>query len=102
MDLKQGSRHFGTHPRDQVYCNGPLEHYIYMACPFGKTNSILDFSTPVTWIAMPFVTIFKEQMPDQNPISGSYVDDFLGGLKKDPHEKALVFGNIFMTTEHYL
>ena len=54
-DLKNGFRQFGTHPADwrfQVYCNGEDEHYIDIACPFGKTNSTLEFCPPVKLFAM--------------------------------------------------
>ena len=95
MDLKQGFRQFGTHPKDwrfQVYCNGPSEHYIDLACPFGKTNSTLDFCPPVTLFAKSVVARFKEQRPDHSPILGSYVDDIFGGLMKDPsYGRALAF-----------
>ena len=53
-DLSSGYRQFGTHPVDwrfQVYCNGPNEHYIDLACPFGKTNSSLEFCPPVRLFA---------------------------------------------------
>ena len=53
-DLTSGYRQFGTHPVDwkfQVYCNGPNEHYIDLACPFGKTNSSLEFCPPVRLFA---------------------------------------------------
>ena len=38
-DLKNGYRQFDTHPEDwqfQENCNDPNEHYIDLACPFGK------------------------------------------------------------------
>ena len=53
-DLASGYRQFGSHPVDcrfQVYCNGPNEHYIDLACPFGKTNSSLEFCPPVRLFA---------------------------------------------------
>ena len=53
-DLATGFRQFGTHPADwrfQVYCNGPYEHYIDLACPYGKTNSPLEFCPPVALFA---------------------------------------------------
>ena len=53
-DLSSGYRQFGAHPADwrfQVYCNGPDEHYIDLACPFGKTNSSLEFCPPVRLFA---------------------------------------------------
>ena len=53
-DLSSGYRQFGAHPMDwrfQVYCNGPDEHYIDLACPFGKTNSSLEFCPPVMLFA---------------------------------------------------
>ena len=54
-DLQSGFRQFGTHPADwrfQVYCNGPNEHYVDLACPFGKTNSTLEFCPPVKLFAI--------------------------------------------------
>ena len=54
-DLESGFREFGTHPADwrfQVYCNGPNEHYVDLACPFGKTNSTLEFCPPVKLFAI--------------------------------------------------
>ena len=48
-DLASGYRQFGTHPADwkfQVYCVSPNEHYIDLACPFGKTNSSMEFCPP--------------------------------------------------------
>ena len=53
-DLASGYRQFGTHQVDwkfQVYCNGPNEHYIDLAYPFGKTNSSLEFCPPVQLFA---------------------------------------------------
>ena len=53
-DLANGFHQFGTHPKDwryQVYCNDPREHYIDFACPFGKTNSTLEFCPPVALFA---------------------------------------------------
>ena len=55
-DLKNGFRQFGTHPHDwrfQGYCNGLDEHYIDIACPFGKTNSTLEFCPPVSFLRPP-------------------------------------------------
>ena len=53
-DLAAGFRLFGTHPVDwrfQVYCNSHDEHYIDLACPYGKTNSPMEFCPPVALFA---------------------------------------------------
>ena len=94
-DLEHGFRQFGTHPKDwryQVYCNGPREHYIDLACPFGKTNSTLEFCPPVALFAKSVVARFKEHAPKAIPVLGSYVDDIFGGLEHEAsYRKALAF-----------
>ena len=53
-DLSNGYRQFRARPvgwRFQVYCNGPDEQYIDLACPFGKTNSSLEFCPPLRLFA---------------------------------------------------
>jgi len=82
-DLKSGYRQFGTHPSDwrfQVYCNGAEEHYIDIACPFGKTNSSLEFCPPVKLFAMSVAEHWSERSSYQRPRLSSYVDDIYGGI----------------------
>ena len=90
-DLESGYRQFGTHPVDwrfQVYCNGLDEHYIDLACPFGKTNSSLEFC--------PMVTLFTKSVASRyavlynsTPSLGTHVDDIFGGFKGcDDYAKA--------------
>ena len=77
-DVKNGFRQFGTHPSDwrcQVYCNGIDDHYIDLACPFGKTNSTLEFCPPVKLFAMSVVHRWRETKGGTLPRLSSYVDD---------------------------
>ena len=87
-DLASGFRQFGTHPkgsRFQVYCNGEEEHYIDLACPFGKTNSPLEFCAPVALFAKSAAVRYAEERSRARPQLGTYVDDFFGGF---PNEKS--------------
>ena len=87
-DLKNGFRQFGTHPADwrcQVYCNGPDEHYIDLACPFGKTNSTLEFCSPLKSFAISVAARFAERREVVPPLLSSYVDDIYGGV---PHNRS--------------
>ena len=82
-DLKNGFRQFGTHPADwrfQVYCNGIHEHYIDLACPFGKTNCTLEFCPPVALFAKSVTANYESPGLRHTPRLGSYVDDIFGGL----------------------
>ena len=82
-DLASGFRQFGTHPRDwryQVYCNGQNEHYIDLACPFGKTNSPLEFCAPVALFAKSAAVRYATARQCPAPKLGSYVDDIFGGF----------------------
>ena len=84
-DLESGFRQFGTHPFDwrlQVYCNGLDEHYIDIACPFGKTNSTLEFCPPVKLFAISVAVRYWEERGGPVPKLSSYVDDIYGGI---PH-----------------
>ena len=84
-DLASGYRQFGTHPVDwrfQVYCNGPNEHYIDLACPFGKTNSSLEFCPPVALFAKSAAIRYGEEFATIGPVLGTHVDDIFGGFKK--------------------
>ena len=70
-DLENGFRQFGTHPVDwrfQVYSNGPREHYIDLACPFGKTNSPLEFCPPVALLAKSLATRYAEVFKVRSPV----------------------------------
>ena len=92
-DLKSGFRQFGTHPNDwrfQVYCNGLDEHYIDIACPFGKTNSTLEFCPPVKLFATSAAVRWHEQRGGIAPRLSAYVDDIYGGIPKcDCYDTAL-------------
>ena len=73
-------------------CNGPREHYIDLACPFGKTNSTLEFCPPVALFAKSVVARYSSQTIPRNPKLDSYVDDIFGGLRHDPsYEQACKF-----------
>ena len=67
-----------------MYCNGPDEHYIDLACPVGKTNSTLEFCPPVALLAKSIVRRLSDGKG--SPVLGTYVDDIFGGL---PHEESL-------------
>ena len=76
----------------QVYCNGSNEHYIDLACPFGKTNSPLEFCPPVSLLAKSAACRYAEAMNCTGPRLGTHVDDIFGGFKSDnSYEKALHF-----------
>ena len=94
-DLSSGFRQFGTHPKDwiyQVYCNGPREHYIDLACPFGKTNSPMEFCPPVALFAKSAAVRYAERFGGSPPNIGSYVDDIIGGFPHCPsYRKACHF-----------
>ena len=93
-DLASGFPQFGTHPVDwrfQVYCNGQNEHYIDLACPYGKTNSPLEFCPPVSLFAESAAVRYGE-ISRCTPSLGAYVDDIYGGFKFNPcYERALHF-----------
>ena len=81
--MKSGFRQFGTHPVDwrfQVYCIGPEEHYIDLACPFGKTNSPLEFCPPVALFARSASIRYSSIFRTAAPILGTHVDDIFGGF----------------------
>ena len=94
-DLSAGYRQFGTHPVDwpfQVYCNGRNEHYIDIACPFGKTNSSLEFCPMVTLIAKSMAVRYAQIYGGRKPTLGTHVDDIFGGFKEcDDYERACHF-----------
>ena len=92
-DLENGYRQFGTHPVDwrfQVYCNGPFEHYIDLACPFGKTNSSLEFCPPVALFAESLAVRYAAQFAVRQPVFGTHVDDIYGGFKHTNSEARAV------------
>ena len=75
-----------------MYCNGPDEHYIDLACPFGKTNSTLEFCPPVSLFAKSVVSRYVPRDTNFTPSSCTHVDDIFGGLQGDPsYEHALDF-----------
>ena len=94
-DLASGYRQFGTHPVDwrfQVYCNGPDEHYIDLACPFGTTNSSLEFCPIVALFAQSTAIRYAEQYQVIPPSLGTHVDDIYGGFKgNDSYKRAVHF-----------
>ena len=67
--------------RFQVYCNGQDEHYIDLACPFGKTNSSLEFCPPVALFARSAALRYSQQFGAERPTLGTHVDDIFGGFK---------------------
>ena len=94
-DLANGYRQFGAHPVDwkfQVYCNGVDEHYIDLACPFGKTNSSLEFCPPVKLFAESAAVRYKQIFSRRAPVLGTHVDDIFGGFKYcKSYDEALQF-----------
>ena len=94
-DLANGFRQFGTHPKDwifQIYCNGPTEHYIDLACPFGKTNSPLEFCPSVSLFAKSAAQRYADEVGGCKPNLGSYVDDIIGGFPFcDQYERSCHF-----------
>ena len=81
-DLQSGFRQFGTYPADwrfQVYCNGQNEHYVDLACPFGKTNSTLEFCPPVKLFAISAAVRWSELHEGVQTALSAYVDDIYGG-----------------------
>ena len=64
-----------------MYCNGPSEHYIDIACPFGKTNSPLEFCPPVALFAKSAAKRYAERFNTKPPVLGTHVDDIFGGFK---------------------
>ena len=92
-DLAAGYRQFGAHPVDwrfQVYSNGPNEHYIDLACPFGKTNSSLEFCPPVALFARSAATRYSQQFNVHAPVLETHVDDIYGGFKTDRSEQRAI------------
>ena len=83
----------------QVYWNGKDEHYIDLACPFGKTNSPLEFCPPVSLLAKLAAQRYALTWQTEAPILGSHVDDIFGGFQSnDSYEKALHFRNYMCST----
>ena len=75
-----------------LYCNGSNEHYIDLACPFGKTNSTLEFCPPVKLFAMSAAFRWNEVRKSIRPRLSSYVDDIYGGIPDcDKYKEALEF-----------
>ena len=66
-----------------MYCNGPGEHYIDLACPYGKTNSPLEFCPPVALFAKSVTRRYSEKYGCPAPKLGTHVDDIFGGLPND-------------------
>ena len=101
-----GFRQFGTHPKDwryQVYCNGDNEHYIDLACPFGKTNSTLEFCPPVALFAKSVAARYQPKRYASSPKLGSYVDDIFGGLTNEhSYDRAVDFREYLCLTGNSL
>ena len=75
-----------------MYCNGPEEHYIDIACPFGKTNSPLEFCPPVSLFAKSAARRYAHRENCEAPILGTHVDDIFGGFAfSESYEKAYHF-----------
>ena len=75
-----------------MYCNGPDEHYIDLACPFGKTNSSLEFCPVVALFAKSMKRRYAQVYGGAEPSIGTHVDDIFGGFKKcDSYERACHF-----------
>ena len=68
--------------RFQVYCNGLDEHYIDLACPFGKTNSSLEFCPMVALLAKSMAHRYAQLYKTKKPALGTHVDDIFGGFKE--------------------
>ena len=82
-----------------MYCNGPDEHYIDLACPFGKTNSTLEFCPPVTLFAKSTAYHYARLFNGSEPRIGTYVDDIFGGLAFEPsYRRALHYRNYICQT----
>ena len=94
-DMATGFRQFGTHPKDwpfQVYCNGPNEHYIDLSCPYGKTNSPLEFCPPVALFAKSAAYRYARREQCSPSSLGTHVDDIFGGFpSNDSYTRALHF-----------
>ena len=69
--------------RFQVYCNGLEEHYIDLACPFGKTNSSVEFCPPVALFARSAAVRYSQQFGVDRLTLGTHVDDIFGGFKRE-------------------
>ena len=73
-----------------MYCNGPNEHYIDLACPFGKTKSALEFCPPVLLFAKSVAVRYGQIYQPPKPNFGAYVDDIYGGFKRcSSYDKSL-------------
>ena len=64
-----------------MYCNGPDEHYIDFACPFGKTNSSLEFCPMVTLFAKSVAVRWSQLYGLEKPAIDTHVDDIFSGFK---------------------
>ena len=86
-----------------MYCNGPNEHYIDLACPYGKTNSPLEFCPPVTLFAESLAARYAEKYQCRPPKLGTHVDDIYGGFPNNPkYNKALHFRRYMYETGNQL
>ena len=54
-----------------------------MACPFGKTNSPLEFCPPVALFAKSLATRYAETFKTHKPMFGTHVDDIFGGFQNN-------------------
>ena len=75
-----------------MYCNGSNEHYIDIACPYGKTNSPLEFCPPVRLLAVSAAARYAKEYNCTKPVLGTHVDDIFGGFPHSlSYEKAFRF-----------
>ena len=86
-----------------MYCNGPQEHYIDIACPFGKTNSPLEFCPPVALFAKSVAYRYADVFNTAAPVLGTHVDDIFGGFKRNgSFEPARHFREFMCSTGAFL
>ena len=80
-----------------MYCNGPNEHYIDLACPFGKTNSALEFCPPVELFAKSIAVRYSQKFSTNALVLGTHVDDIFGGFKAvKAIAERVISGNFFV------
>ena len=86
-----------------MYCNGPNEHYIDLACPYGKTNSPLEFCPPVTLFSKSLAVRYSEQYRVPAAKLGTHVDDIYGGFPHNPdYNRAMHFRQYMCETGNKL
>ena len=69
-----------------------------MACPFGKTNSSLEFCPVVALFAKSLAVRYEEKFSQGRPTLGTHVDDVFGGFKSDhSYDRARHFREFIFT-----